>query len=345
MAIVDGGFRTGGGAMRFSAGLTPLSGERAKARSTGAMKGRYVGDAGLLQTSGVLSGYLNPTTWSMPLKPGAIALRALAESSTTGALAGGIEASLAMAGSGVSTLTLIGVADATLSLNAALSPSLDLQALALLEISLAGQATTSFSILGALNGDLSLSASLASSYTLTGSAALDLSIAAASTATLAPTGAAQLVLTLSGVGTLSPEAIGALFLDLSLNATSAFAADLAAIGYLELDLQAELTTDLQRTAQGNLELHITQSSGGLDTAAVAAAVWSYPTALSLIDAVALIRKVTNNRLEIDFTRQLLVLFDDDGVTELRAWDLETDQGESVTTVRGSQTKRGVPTDL
>jgi hypothetical protein len=73
------------------------------------------------------------------------------------------------------------------------------------------------------------------------------------------------------------------------------------------------------------------------------AVWSHGSALSLIDAVDLIRKISDNRLEVDITGQRLVLFDDDGTTELRAWALATDGGEGVATATGVQTKRGVPT--
>jgi hypothetical protein len=73
---------------------------------------------------------------------------------------------------------------------------------------------------------------------------------------------------------------------------------------------------------------------------VADAVWEHSTALELTAAVELIRRITDNRLEVDFDRQLLVLYDDDGVTEIRTWELQTDQGEDVTFSLGVQTKRG-----
>lgn len=59
-------------------------------------------------------------------------------------------------------------------------------------------------------------------------------------------------------------------------------------------------------------------------------------------AVHLIRKVTNNRLEVDIVGQQLVLYDDDGTTPLRTWALSTDGGEPVVTNSGVQTKRAAP---
>jgi len=87
---------------------------------------------------------------------------------------------------------------------------------------------------------------------------------------------------------------------------------------------------------------LTQAISTADASAgdVATAVWAHGTAASLVAAVTLIRKITDNRLEVDIAGQRLVLFDDDGVTELRSWDLTTDGGEDVETSTGVQTKRG-----
>lgn len=59
--------------------------------------------------------------------------------------------------------------------------------------------------------------------------------------------------------------------------------------------------------------------------------------------VELIRKVSENRLEVDISGSRLVLYDDNGTTELRSWPLETTGGEPVTTTNGVQTKRKVST--
>ena len=57
--------------------------------------------------------------------------------------------------------------------------------------------------------------------------------------------------------------------------------------------------------------------------------------------VALTRKLGENRLELDFTAQTMILYDDDGVTPLRSWPLKTNAGppEVVSTGAGVQTKR------
>lgn len=75
---------------------------------------------------------------------------------------------------------------------------------------------------------------------------------------------------------------------------------------------------------------------------IAAAVWASGAAVSLAAAVDLVRAINDNRLEVDVAGQRLVLYDDDGVTELREWPLATDGGEDVATASGVQTKRGVP---
>jgi len=78
---------------------------------------------------------------------------------------------------------------------------------------------------------------------------------------------------------------------------------------------------------------------------VSDAVWEHADAVALAASVSLIRKITDNRLEVDITRQLLVLYDDDGVSELRTWALATDQGEDVETSAGVQTRRSIPEGL
>lgn len=83
----------------------------------------------------------------------------------------------------------------------------------------------------------------------------------------------------------------------------------------------------------------------VSAAEVSDAVWAHDDATALAASVNLIRKITDNRLEVDITRQLLVLYDDDGVSELRSWALATDLGEDVETSTGVQTRRSVPEGL
>lgn len=61
------------------------------------------------------------------------------------------------------------------------------------------------------------------------------------------------------------------------------------------------------------------------------------------DDVIVTRKIADNRMEIDFTAQELVLYDDDGTTKFRQWPVETNGVENVATVVGVQTKRKVST--
>lgn len=65
----------------------------------------------------------------------------------------------------------------------------------------------------------------------------------------------------------------------------------------------------------------------------------------LVDSMALLRKTSLNRLEVNLTTQELVLYDDDGTTIKQRWPLETNAGppgDLVTTQPGVQTKRKPP---
>jgi hypothetical protein len=64
---------------------------------------------------------------------------------------------------------------------------------------------------------------------------------------------------------------------------------------------------------------------------------------SIAAAVQLIRRITDNRLEVDIDAQALKLYDDAGLAVIRSWPLATKDGELVRTAVGVQTKRGAPT--
>lgn len=67
--------------------------------------------------------------------------------------------------------------------------------------------------------------------------------------------------------------------------------------------------------------------------------------LSVGSASVLAKKVAVNRMEVTGFPGgpvVLSLYDDDGVTVLLQWDLATDGGELVATVRGAQTRRSAP---
>lgn len=96
-----------------------------------------------------------------------------------------------------------------------------------------------------------------------------------------------------------------------------------------------------RLASSSLTQAIVTS--GTDPASVATAVWGHATAVQLVAAVTLVKRITDNRLEIDIAGQRLVLYDDAGTSVLRTWPLATTGSEPVTAVPGVQAKRGTPT--
>ncbi len=64
--------------------------------------------------------------------------------------------------------------------------------------------------------------------------------------------------------------------------------------------------------------------------------------VGMYNSVETLRKETSNRHEIDLTAQEEIAYDDDNVSIIQRWPLDTDGGESVTTNLGVQTKRGAP---
>lgn len=80
-------------------------------------------------------------------------------------------------------------------------------------------------------------------------------------------------------------------------------------------------------------------------AQIAQEVWTGDYGLEMVQAIRLIRRISDNRLDVDVERQLMVLYADDGTTELRTWELETTGGEDVTTADGVQTRRLAPTRI
>lgn len=129
----------------------------------------------------------------------------------------------------------------------------------------------------------------------------------------------------------------------TLAATGDLASAMQGLAWMVSNLVADGTTagsDLFGTAEMSAEL--TTAGDVLTAAAVASAVWADVTGALAAANIELIRKTTGNRLEVDFTAQTLILYDDDGISVLRTWPLATDGGEGVATASGVQTKRGVP---
>lgn len=92
---------------------------------------------------------------------------------------------------------------------------------------------------------------------------------------------------------------------------------------------------------GALESFTASDRSTLTTTAASAASASSQAATAASE-VMLARKIVHNRLEINFTTQRLVVYDDDGVTPLLQWPISTKDGEPVVTRTGVQTKRGKP---
>lgn len=100
------------------------------------------------------------------------------------------------------------------------------------------------------------------------------------------------------------------------------------------------------TFQVSFELERSQLTQGVET--VADQVWDRLLANHTINgsfgaAVGLMLAIADGRLEMDFSGQRLVLYDNAG-DPMRQWALETEGGEPVATTTGAQTKRGAGND-
>lgn len=89
---------------------------------------------------------------------------------------------------------------------------------------------------------------------------------------------------------------------------------------------------------------IANAGGGSTPSAIADAVWDellsgHTIAGSAGLVLRDLLRMLENRLEVDFAAQELILYEDDGTTELRRWPIETDGAEAVATASGVQTKR------
>lgn len=76
-----------------------------------------------------------------------------------------------------------------------------------------------------------------------------------------------------------------------------------------------------------------------DTSAGATVIRQSVDFETAFDTIEFLKKISDNKLEVDLLAQELVLYDDDGVTPLRRYPLQTDGGEPVTTAEGVQTIR------
>ncbi len=86
----------------------------------------------------------------------------------------------------------------------------------------------------------------------------------------------------------------------------------------------------------------TVDDSGTDTELHNNGHYATETALTAVAVdTTLVRQIGENRLEIDFTAQTMILYGDDDVTPLRTWPLETNAGgaDVVTTRAGVQAKR------
>lgn len=152
----------------------------------------------------------------------------------------------------------------------------------------------------------------------------------------------QLIAALSASGTVTASASGAAGMAASLTGAGTLSASAAGVARIAAALAGSGSISAFLSALGSMECDIAQTAEAINPDTIAAAVWAHGTALTLVDAVTLIRRISDNRLEVDLAGQRLVLYADDGTTELREWPLSTDGGEDVATATGVQTKRGAP---
>ena len=346
--IVNGGVRNGGGPGRFYGGVTAASVERAKWAQAGNLRNIHAGEATVIggasisDRNGYPVGYLHPRTWCMPIKPGGMSMRALANLDTTIDGEAGWDTALALAASGAISASAVGAFLASLSASASASIGAGATALAYMTVSIDGAMAESFVIVGAYPGSAAMSGVLGTGYSMSGAASVECDIAAVSSVTIVMGGGAAMTVSLAGVGALSPSMVGAFIAAATIPATGTLGAGVTAPASAASAMAGAGSLVPTLRAQANMSLTIAQSAEEISPDAIASAVWAHGSALSLIDAVALIRKISDNRLEVDIAGQRLVLYDDDGATELREWALTTDGGEDVATATGVQTKRGAP---
>ena len=349
--LINPGVRNGGGPMRFLGGITGASVERARWSEPGRMLNIHAGEATVIagasisDRNGRPGGYLHPRSWSMPIKGGGMASRFLINGAGTLAPVGqaGYPMTAPLDGSGSISAGLTGAYLASVSITGSGAIVVTITALANVDADLTGAGD----ITGALAAAAGLAASITGAGDLSGSASA--SVAMVSALTGAGTigadgvGAAILASALVGAGSVSADAIGAFLADAGLTGAGTVAVTLTAPASIAAPLTGAGALTVSLYAQGNMMAALGQDVTEVSPDAIAAAVWAHGSALSLVAAVELIRQISDNRLEVDIAGQRLVLYDDDGVTELREWALSTDAGEDVQTATGVQTKRGVPT--
>lgn len=349
--LLNSGVRIGGGPMRTLGGAGALTVERWGWEQRGATLNIYAGEATVIAGSsianwlGAPSGYLNPGSWSLPIKPGGMTSRnRIAGTGTLSATgAAGWDTSSTITGAGSVSASLVGAFIASASVSGTGAIVVTLTALGNVDAALTGAGTVASDASAAAI----LAAALAGAGDLSGTASASVSMVSsidgAATITADILGAAGLTAGLTGAGAISADAVGAFLAAAELAGATSLVVVLTADGSMISALDGAGSVAAFLAAQGNMECSIAQTVETLTTDTIAAAVWAHGTALSLVDAVTLIRQISDNRLEVDITGQRLVLFDDDGTTELRAWALATDGGEGVATATGVQTRRGVPT--
>ncbi len=181
-------------------------------------------------------------------------------------------------------------------------------------------------VVAAMQAGRPMAATITTTSDLDATASLIVSLIAAitssATVSASASGAAGMAAAISGSGSITAAAFGIASASASLSASGAVAAFLSALASMEAD--------------------ITQTAEAINPDTIAAAVWAHGTATTLAASVELVRRISDNRLEVDLVGQRLVLYADDGTTELREWPLSTDGGEDVATATGVQTRRGAP---
>lgn len=150
----------------------------------------------------------------------------------------------------------------------------------------------------------------------------------------------SLIAAITGSTTVTAAASGAAGMAVGMTGTASVSAAATGIASVVASLAGSSDVSAFLTALADMDVDVGSTGTALTADSIATAVWANGVAISLVNAVDLVRKISDNRLEVDIPGQRLVLYDDDGTTELRAWSLSTTGGENVATSTGVQTKRG-----
>lgn len=277
MALVGNGVRlSASNPMRQFGAASAGTVNRAAWSNPGSLRNLPTG-ADVSNTSAIPVGYLNPTAWVLPQKPGGIASlqRIVGEGEISGAnLAGGLNGEAALSGSGTissAAMSLVILATATLTGSGTLSA--DVSALLGALASLSGSGDLAGALNGALSGSATVSGSGALTAAINGVLEAQATVSGAGGASGVLSGALYGTAALTGTGGVTGSASAVANAVAALSGSGALAAVIAALGHAAATVTGSGTVTGGFYASGDMSANITSSGGILTAAQVADAVW------------------------------------------------------------------------